>query len=79
MNSNVIGYYQKNESFFAVVLKDFWEKNQGLDDQSSEEEFVPEGFYAVAEAVYEHTFDTDEEAEQVLNAAGFVAKNLFED
>lgn len=76
---NVVGYYQNNDGFFALVLKEYWDKNQGLDDGSGEEEFVPEGFYAVTEAIYEHEFEDDEEAARVLESAGWVAKEIVSD
>lgn len=77
---NIVGYYQfDNEEFsIAMVLKDFWEKHGYMSDSGDEEEFVPEGFFALAEATYEHTYSSTQEAKDVLNAAGWVEKQMFD-
>ena len=79
MSAKVVGYYQINDGFFALVLKDYWDEHEGLDAECGEEEFVPEGFYAVAEAIYQHEFEDDEEAASVLESAGWVAKEIASD
>lgn len=79
--ANIIGYYHINsdDGFdqVAIVLKDFWETNMCLDDRGGEESFVPARFYSLSDAIYEHDFDTTEEARVVLESAGFVEKDLM--
>ena len=77
--NKIIGYFQFDEEEFSVgiVLKDFWDKNKGLDDQSSESKYIPEGFYELSEAIYEHEYSDTEEAKNILNKAGFIEKELF--
>lgn len=76
--SEAIGYFQidEEEMFFAMILKSFWDENGSLDSEGSEEDFIPEGFFAVSEGIYEHTYDSNEDAIKVLNAANWVAKDL---
>lgn len=75
----IIGFYQFDQDEFSVALvtKDFWDKNGYLCDSGSEEEFVPEGFFQLSEAIYEHEFDDADAARKVLNDAGWVEKELF--
>lgn len=81
MTTAVVGYYQLDQSeghdAFTLVLKEFWDANQSMDDSGSEEEFVPEGFYALCEGVYEHDLGGTDVARQALEAAGWVEKNMF--
>lgn len=74
-----IGYFQfdPHEFSVAVVLKDFWEEHGYLDDSGSEEEYMPEGFFMLTDAMYEHRFPTTEDAKKVLKMAGFEEKVLF--
>jgi hypothetical protein len=79
--ANIVGFYQFDPEGWSVamVTKEFWDVNQALDHDCSEEPFVPEGFFRLAEAVYEHEFDDADAAKQVLNKAGWVEKELFPD
>lgn len=74
-----IGYFQFDQEEFsvAVVLKDFWEENGYLDDSGSEEEHMPDGFFALTDAIYEHNYNSIEEAKKLLKIAGFEEKVLF--
>ncbi len=82
MTVATVGYYQLDQSdgmeAFALVELNFYNANPGfLDDSGNEEPFVPSGFYAMAEGIYEHEFDTVEEAKAALEAAGWVEKQMF--
>ena len=81
MTVATVGYYQFDQSdgveAFALVELNFYNANQHMDDSGSEEPFVPTGFYALTDAVYEHDFDTVEEAKAALEAAGWVEKQMF--
>jgi hypothetical protein len=78
-NIKTIGYYEFDEEQFSVALvtKEFWEENECLCDSGSEEEFVPKGFYALTDAIYEHDYSTYEQACEALHKAGWIKKNLF--
>ena len=81
MTVPTIGYYhldQTNGDLFGIVTVDFWNAHQGLDYEGSEEDLVPPGFYAVAEAIYEHEFGTTQEAKDALEKAGFVEKVIMQ-
>lgn len=77
---NIIGYYQfdKEEFSIAMVLKEFWEQRGCMSDSGEEEEFVPKGFYELASATYEHSYSSTQEAKDILNAAGWVEKHMFD-
>ena len=77
--SKVIGYYQFDDEDYQVVLvtKEFWDKHHHLDDSGSEERYVPNGFYQIAEGCYEHDFSTHEEACSALKKSGWVAKIIY--
>lgn len=82
MTVATVGYYQLDQAdgmdAFALVELNFYNANHGMmDDSGSEEPFVPNGFYALTDAVYEHDFATTEEAKAALEAAGWVEKQMF--
>jgi hypothetical protein len=70
---SVIGYFQIHASGeIAIVGKAFWEANHGLDGDGLDEEtesYLPDGFYSLAESVYE--FDGATDPRQELIDAGF--------
>jgi hypothetical protein len=76
---NVVGYFEFDEDNFGVALvtKDFWEANGHLCDSGSEEEFVPEGFFQLSDAYYEHEFDDVDAAKKALTDAGWVEKQIL--
>ena len=77
---NIVGYYQfdKEEFSIAMVLKEFWEEHGFMSDSGEEEEFVPDRFFELSSSTYEHTYSSTHEAKDVLNAAGWVEKNMFD-
>lgn len=77
----VVGYYQFDDEEFSVALvtKGFWEKYGGLDDSGSEEKYVPDGFFQLTDAIYEHNFATHEKACEALEKAGWVARNFLDE
>lgn len=77
--SETIGYYQIQNGFVFLVLKDFWDQYQMLDDGGLSDEFIPEGFYPLDEVAYEHEFEDDDEARDVLEALGWIETELIED
>lgn len=76
----IVGYYQFDDEEFSVamVLKEFWEEHGCMGDSGDEEGFVPEGFFELASATYEHTYSGTQEAKDILNAAGWVEKRMFD-
>jgi len=82
MTVATVGYYQLDQSdgveAFALVELNFYNANPGMmDDSGSEKPFVPNRFYELCESIYEHDFDTVEEAKAALEAAGWVEKKMF--
>ena len=79
MTSKTIGYFQFDEDEFsvAVVTKTYWDENACLDDTGSESEHMPEKFFELGESVYEHEYDSVEEAKAALVSAGFEEKEMF--
>jgi hypothetical protein len=79
--SKIVGYYQFDDEQFSVALvtKEFWKENQCLDDSGSQEEYVPEHFFELTDAIYEHDFDTHEEACAALEKAGWVARKFLDE
>lgn len=73
-------YYQMggtyDEPYIEVVSKSFWEKNGHLDDCHLGTGIMPTGFYESCESTFECDYDMDE-ARRLLNAAGFIEKQLF--
>ena len=61
---------------FIVTSQKFFDKNQCLDDSGKEEKHVPEGFYRLAESVYEYVGKL-EDGKAALLAAGHVEKNML--
>lgn len=84
-NSQIVkGYFQFDPEGFsvAVVLKDFWDKNQCLEDANGStygllEQEVPKGFFELGDSVFEHTFESTEKAKEELVKASFIEKKLF--
>lgn len=78
----IVGYFQIGNDpvmgdYIIAVLKSFWDANGHLDDQSSEQAFLPPGLSEVAAATYEHTYPTIQDARAALISAGFIEKTLF--
>jgi hypothetical protein len=75
-----LAYFQMLEpAGVAIVDKAYFDANGHLDGDGlsqAADAKLPEGFYAMAECFYEHTFDTDEEAKQSLINAGFEEKQI---
>jgi hypothetical protein len=73
-------FYQVGDSdgddYVLVVSKSFWEENGHLDDCHLGDNIMPTGFYEMQESMFEYEGSMDA-ARQVLNAAGFVEKQLF--
>ena len=78
----IIGCFDLVDGQFGIVSKTFWDANRSLDGDGLPEDLedqLPEGFYALAESVYEHDFDSEEEAIQALEAAGFERVDMNRD
>lgn len=83
-SQNVKGYFQFDPEGFSValVLKDFWDLNQCLEDSygstySVLEQEIPKGFFELGDSVFEHTFESTEKAKEELLKAGFIENKLF--
>ena len=75
-------YYQIGDNngldYVLVVSKSYWEENGCLDDQHQGTGIMPPGFYEMCESMFEYDGSMDQ-ARQVLNAAGFIEKELFKE
>lgn len=72
-------YYQVSPDGFSIsiVSKSFWDANKCLNDRGIPDGVMPAGFYELCESTYEFDGST-QDGINVLNAAGFVEKTLFE-
>lgn len=77
METNIKGYFQISEGQVAIVLKEFWDENECLDDNPGFDNLLPPNFFSLAESIYEHTYESDEKAIEVLNKYGWEEKELF--
>ena len=83
--SHIVGYFQFDAEEFsvAIVLKDFWDKNQTLQDSYGKtyvvlEQSLPKGFYELTDSIFEHDYPSPEEAKEKLIKSGFVKKKIFD-
>lgn len=75
----IIGYFEIHQSGeIAIVEKSFYDVYKGLDGDGLSEQIenaLPDGFYSLAESIYEYCGSGD--PRQLLIDSGFEEKTIF--